>query len=448
MKILIIGAGEVGGHLARLLSQENHDITVVDNDPRRIEAIGNNLDVLAIEGQGTNPTTLKEAGIETSDMVISVTTVDEVNILSCMLAKQFGVKTKIARVRNREFTSDQTFLDPKDIGIDLIIHPELEAMREIVRLIRYPQVQEMITFCDDSIAIVGMKIVEGSPIAGKKLEEAAAEKTFPFRFVAINRDAKTIIPRGSDHLEIGDDIYISCLSKDLTKAFAIAGHTDWEAHRVMIYGATSIGRMVAEELQKDRNLSVKLIERSRGKGVEAAEDLSETEVVIGEASDIELLAREGIIDQDVFAALTDDDEDNIVTSLLARHLRVPKTITLIGKTQYVPIIKAIGLEIAINPRLLTSNAILKFIRIGKIVSLRHMIGIDAETYEFEVDEGSPLVSKALKEIKFPSGSIVVALEDDEAGGTIPIGETVIRAGNRVVVFSIPESVPAVLKLFK
>lgn len=172
MKILIIGAGEVGGHLARLLSQENHDITVVDNDPVRVEAIGNNLDVLTIEGQGTDPTTLKEAGIESADMVISVTTVDEVNILSCMLAKQFGVKTKIARVRNREFTSDQAFLNPKDIGIDLIIHPELEATREIVRLIRYPQVQEMITFCDDSIAIVGMKIVESSPIAGRNLRNS------------------------------------------------------------------------------------------------------------------------------------------------------------------------------------------------------------------------------------------------------------------------------------
>jgi trk system potassium uptake protein TrkA len=446
MNILIIGAGEVGGHLAKLLSQENHDITVVDNDPARIQVIANNLDVLTVEGQGTNPSTLKRAGIETADMLISVTTVDEVNILTCMLAKQFGVKTKIARVRNREFTQDQSFLDPSDIGIDLIIHPELEATREIVRLIRFPQVQEMITFCEDSIAIVGMKVVDGSPIAGKELQEIAENSTFPFRLVAVNRETRTIIPRGNDRIELGVDVYISCLSEDLEHAFTLAGHTQWQANRVMIYGATSIGRMVAEELENDKGIHVKLIERSRDQGLLAAEDLSDTEVVIGEASDIDLLTREGIIDQDVFAALTDDDEDNVVTSLLARHLNVPKTITLTGKRQYVPIVKAIGLEIAINPRLLTSNAILKYIRIGSIVSLRHMGGVDAETYEFEVDKESDLAGKQLKNIKFPQGSIVVAVEH-ENGADIPIGDTTIHEGDRVVVFCTPQSVKALLKLF-
>jgi len=446
LNILIIGAGEVGGHLARLLSQENHDITVVDHDPDRIQYISNTLDVLAIEGPGTSPSVLKEAGIESADMLISVTTVDEVNVLTCMIAKQFGVKTKIARVRNRDFSTGGSFLKPEDLGIDLIIHPELEATREIVRLIRYPQVQEIITFCNDEIAIIGLKVVERSPIAGKKLQEIAELRKFAYRLVAVNRENRTIIPRGSDHIEVGDDIYISCYTKNLQDAFALAGHQDWETHRVMLYGATPIGRMVAKELEQEKSIHVKLIERNRDRGLAAAEGLDNTDIVVGEASDIDLISREGIIDMDVFAALTDDDEDNIVTSLLARHLRVPRTITLIGKTQYVPIVKTIGLDVAINPRLLTSNAILKFIRIGRIISLRHMVGVDAETYEFEVDPGSEIVGKKLREINFPKGSIVVAVEHKDFG-EIPVGDTPIYVGDRVVVFCIPESVPDVLRLF-
>ncbi|MCB2198206.1 Trk system potassium transporter TrkA [bacterium] len=447
MKILIIGAGEVGGHLARLLSQENHDITVVDQDPERISLLSSTLDVMAIEGQGMSPTVLREAGIETTDMLIAVTTVDEVNILTCMIAKQFGVKTKIARVRNREFSSEQTFLDPADLGIDLIIHPELEAMREVVRLVRYPQVLEMITFCDDTIAIAGLKVIEGSPVAGRTLLDIdKGTKNFRFRLVAINRQGKTIIPRGTDKVEVGDDIYISALHDDLATVFKMAGHRQWETHNVMIYGATSIGRMVAEELEKYRGIRVKLIERNRDRGQEAAEDLESTEVVIGDASDVDLISAEGIVDMDVFAALSDDDEDNVVTSLLARHLKVPKTITLIGKSAYVPIVRTIGLDIAINPRLLTSNAILKYIRIGRIISLRHMAGINAETYEFLVTADSKVVGHKLKDIKFPTGSIVVAVEHEDSG-EIPVGDTHIYVGDRVVVFCLPEAVNKVLKLF-
>lgn len=446
MNILIIGAGEVGGHLARLLSMENHNITVVDNDPVRLQKISSSLDVLCIEGPGTSPQILKEAGIEHADMLISVTTVDEVNILTCMIAKQFGVKTKIARVRNRDFSSGGGFLEPKDLGIDLIIHPELEATREIVRLVKYPQVQEMITFCNEEIAVVGLKVVEGSPIAGKQLQDIKEFERFTFRLVAVNRTGVTIIPRGTDHIEVGDDIYISCLTKNLKEAFQLAGHRDWETRRVMIYGATAIGIMVAEELEKEKGIHVKLIERSRDRGILAAEDLTSTDVVVGEASDIDLISREGIIDMDVFIAVTDDDEDNVVTSLLARHLKVPKTITLFGKTQYFPIVKTIGLDIAINPRLLTSNAILKYIRIGRIISLRHMSGINGETYEFEIGPDSKVVGKEIREIKFPKGSIVVAVEHEDHS-EIPVGGTPIYVGDRVVVFCIPESVSDILKLF-
>ncbi len=448
MNILIIGAGEVGRHLARLLSRENHDIVVVDNDAAKTAGISESLDVLAIEGQGTSPSILEEAGVNKADMLIAVTTVDEVNILACMIAQQYGVKTKIARVRNREFSSDKTLLDPASLGIDLIIHPELEATREIVRLIRYPQALELITFCGGEIAIFGMKIVEGSSIASKTMKEIdEAQKSLTFRIVAINRDGATIIPRGEDMIKIGDEIYISSPSEHLRELFSLGGYSNWETHHVMIYGASPIGRMVAAELEADKRIKVKLIEQDRSQGQRAAENLDTTSVVIGEASDIDLITREGIIDQDVFAALTDDDENNIVTSLLVRHLKVAKTITLIGKAEYDPIVKTIGLDIAINPRLLTSNAILKFIRHGNIVSLRHMTGISAETYEFHVSESSKLVGKRIWDIDFPKGAIIVAVEHDD-GAEIPVGTTPINAEDKVVVFCLPEAVKKVLKLFE
>lgn len=448
MNILIIGAGQVGGHLARLLSQENHDITVIDQDPERIAAISSTLDVLTIEGLGTSPSILREAGIESADMVISVTTVDEVNILACLLAKQFGVKTKVARVRNREFTRSDSLLDRMNLGIDLFIHPEYEATREIIRLVRYPQVQEMTSFCEGEILVVGLKIKDNSPISGMVLQDIdTSSQQFNYRFVAIHRNGSTIIPCGTDTIEVGDDIYVSCKKDKLNDMFALAGHQKRHTRNVMIYGASKIGKMVAEELQKDKNLRIKMIEGNLEAGRQAAEILDNTDIVVGEASDLDLINREGIIDMDVFAALTDDDEDNVVTSLLARHLRVPKTLTLIGKSAYVPIVKTIGLDTAINPQLLASNAILKYLRLGTLVSLRHMAGISAEMYEFEVSSNSKVVGKKIKDIKFPKDSIVVAVEHEE-GTSIPVGDTTIFVGDRVVVFCVPEAANGVLKLFK
>ncbi len=448
MNILIIGAGEVGSHLARLLSRENHNITVVDQDPHRIAMIEEQLDVMAIEGAGTSPSVLREAKIQDKDMIIAVTTVDEVNILACMIAKQFGVKTKIARVRNREFSSEQSFLDSSDLGIDLVIHPEHEATKEIVRLVRYPQVLEMITFCEQHIAIVGLKIKADSPMIGKQLMEIDVQQDkLSFRLVAISRDGETIIPRGQDHILLGDDVYVSARTEHLNEVFRLAGHTVDTSHRVMLYGATSIGRMVAAELEQFKDLQVKLVETDPVRGEEAAAELSETEVVIGEMSDIDLLGREGIIDMDIFAALSDDDEDNIVTSLLARHLEVPRTITLTSNAAYPPIIRTIGLEIAINPRLLTSNAILKFIRFGRIVSLRHMAAVNAEALEFQVSADSKVVGKEIRDIKFPAGSIVVAVEH-ERQGVIPVGDTKIYVGDRVVLFCTPDASRKAMKLFE
>ncbi|MBD3165722.1 Trk system potassium transporter TrkA [bacterium] len=448
MKILIIGAGEVGGHLAKLLSRSNHDITVVDSNADRVNFIGENLDVLAIEGHGTSPSLLRRAQIEKMDMLIAVTTVDEVNILACMIAKQFGVKTKIARVRNREFSSDEIPLNLEELGIDMIIHPELEATREIVRLIKFPQAHEIIGFCGNQMMIVGFRVSEKAEILDVPLQDLGKTlKDIPFRLVTITRDGSTFIPGGTNKVMVDDEVYVAVLPSELPRVFKIFGHERRPTRSVMIYGATSIGRMVAQQLEGEKDIHVKLLESERRRGELAADQLDHTPVVIGDASDINLIAREGIVDQDVFCALTNDDENNIVTSLLARHLQVPKTITLIGKVDYTPIVKTIGLDIAVNPRWLTSNAIFKYIHHGGIVSLRHLVNIDAETFEFIASAKSKVVGKMLRDIKFPHGSIMVAVEHEE-GVELPVGDTKIFVGDKVVVFSLPNAVKGVLKLFE
>ncbi|MDP8207724.1 MAG: Trk system potassium transporter TrkA [Candidatus Electryonea clarkiae] len=447
MKIILVGAGAVGGHLAGLISRENHDITVIDNDPEKIASISESLDVLPIVGNGTSPNLLSEAGIAKADMLIAVTAVDEVNILACMIARQFGVKTKIARVRNREFSLEQEVLSPSSLGIDMIIHPELEATNEIVRLIRFPQALEIIPFCKGGIVIVGIRVMEGSPIAGKSLIDIdRVVSDVDFRLIAITRDGTGIIPHGKDHVQYDDIVYVSCRPENMNDMFMMTGQKEGESRHVMIYGASAIGRMVAEKLASDKRVHIKVIEGDKHRGKLAAEELENVMVVIGEASNLDLITQEGIIDQDVFVALTDDDENNIVTSLLARHLKVPKTITLVGKSDYVPIVKTIGLDITINANVLTSNAIFKYIRHKGVISLRHMIGIKGETIEFLVDAKSQIVGKQIKDIKFPPGSIVVAIEH-EHGPEIPVGSTNIYIGDKVVIFCLSESVKAVLKLF-
>ncbi len=448
MKIIIVGAGEVGSHLAGLLSREHHDIVVIDHDPPKVARINERFDVLALEGNGASPTLLKEAGIQSADMMIAVTAVDEVNILACTIARNFGVETKIARVRNREFSAEAGFLNLKDLGIDQIIHPELECTREIVRLIRYPQVLELFTFCDGLIAIAGLKVTDESPYIGSNMIDLVRSiSDYRFRIITITRNGQTIIPRGNDQLEANDIVYVAVEGDHLTDIFDMTGHTESETRHVMIDGAGLISRMVAQELGGDKKLHVKLIESDRQKAEDVAGSIATVMVVHGDASDIDLITQEGIIDQDVFLALTTDDESNIVTSLLARHLEVPKIITLVSKSEYIPIVKTIGLDITINMNILTSNAIFKYIHHSGIVSLRHLVGIDAETIEFRIGENSRVKNKQISDIKFPGGSIVVAIENDE-GAKIPVGSTTIVEGDRVVVFCLPNAVKSVIKLFE
>jgi len=447
MRIIILGAGGVGFHLAKTLTQENHDIIIIDKDAQQIAKVTEQLDVMGIQGLGTGISILKEAGIENADMLLAVTSIDEVNLLACMIAQKFGVATRIARVRNDEYYGEQAVLSGAEMGVDLMINPEWEAAREIVHIVRYPNVFDMVEFENGRIVLLGVLIDGDSPVVGQTLANLVPHhQDLTFRAVAISRQGKTIIPSGKEVVMEGDKFYLAVKQELVEEVIHLAVKRTQQNLNVMILGGGKIGRLTAAMLVEQKHISVKIIESNPDKSRRIAEENSNVMVVCGDGTDLDLLAQEGISEMDMFLALTDDDENNIVSSLLARHLKVGRTMTLISRTDYMPIVKTIGLDVAVNPRFITSAAILKFIRRGTILSLNTLRGIDAETIEFAVTSRCELAGRKLKDIEFPPGVIVGAIiHNDEV--IVPIGDSAIADGDRVIVFSVPESVKKVEKMF-
>lgn len=447
MKVIIVGAGAVGLHLARSLSWDGHEVVIIDHRQELVDQAGTSMDVLALRGSGTSISTLVGAGAPDADILLAVTNVDEVNIVACMLARQLGVKKRIARVRNQEYSKKDSPVPLASLGIDYVIHPELEAAQEFVRLIRYPDALDVVECADGKMHLIGVRLAADAPILGKTLRELTPDDgDIPFRLVAISRAGQTIIPSGGDILHGGDLIYVISRCRDVETVFTIVGKPVATARKVMLLGGGIIGRMVAEELEKEKKYVVKLLESDLERSERAAQRLLSTMVVRGSGGiDIDLLAIEGLGEMDVFAALTDDDENNIVTSLFARHLQVRRTITLISKPQYMPIMQAIGLGASVNERLLTTDAILKFLRGGRIIAISSLRGLKAEIIEFQIGEKSKVAGKRLRDIDFPEGSLVGAI-DHGGDVSVAVGGSIIAPGDKVVVFAQERAVSKVEKL--
>lgn len=450
MKIVIIGAGAVGLHLARTLSWEGHEIVIVDNNQELIDHVASSMDAMAIRGSGTSISTLVQAGLKSAELLIAVTSVDEVNIVACLLAQQMDVPTRIARVRNQEYSRDDTPVSLKELGITQIIHPELETAREVTRLIKYPHTIDIVACADGKMYLVGLKIEPGAEVIGRALKELTPNyPDVSMRIVAMTRNGVTIIPTGDAKLSALDTVYIITHYENLQRIFQLAGKTNQIQRDVMILGGGMIGRMVAEELEKEKVYNIKLIESDEERSQMAAQRLVNTMVVRGseEGIDLDVMTIEGLSEMDVLAALTDDDENNIVTSLFARHLKLGRTVTLISKPEYMPITRAIGLDAAINKRLLTSDAILKYLRGGRILAVSSLRGINAEIIEFEVSPTSPANQKRLRDIKFPNGAIVGAI-NHQGDVSVAVGDSLVSAGDHLVVFCQETAIPKLQKLFK
>jgi len=446
MNILIVGAGEVSFHLAKRLSAEKHNITVLERDPEKAHNLEKHLDVMVMIGSGSSMDDLKKANIEQADVFIGLTNIDEINLMGCRFAQKLNILHKIARVRNPEYTNPDFILSHEEMGVDLLIHPERETADAVVRLIRQSSATDLVEYAEGKIQLLGIRLEGSSPILGRPITEVWHEYgNLIARIVAIKRKENTIIPGGNEMLVAGDQIFVICEKSLIPAIVQLTGKKDVSIQNIMILGGGLIGQFAAESLEG--RINVKVIEARADKSENIANKLKKTLVIHGDGTDISLLATEGILDMDAFISLTGDDETNIICTLIAAHLKVPRTIALVNKTEYVPITTTIGMDAVVSKVLLTVNAIQRFIRKSSQEVITSIPGLDAEIIEIIPHQGSKITKHPLKKLHFGPAAIIGAVTRDN-DVIIPTGDTQIQAGDGVIIFSLPKAVPDVEKLCK
>lgn len=446
MRIVVVGAGEVGYHLAARLSLEQHDVVVIERDPDLGARIQGQLDVLVVEGNGASLTRLEQAGIEDADLLLAVTNIDEVNLIACLIAAQFDVSLKVARVSNPEYYERRGVLAEHKFGADLLINPEEECAREIVKLFHRTRASDVAEFADGRVVLLALPVGRDAPVAGRTLSEIARDLTERhFLTVAIDRDGETLIPDGGTRLVPGDEIYLVAEAPHLDEAYRLLGLEHARIRRAMLLGGGRVGLHLARLLERE-GIQPTIIERDRDRCVELAEALETALVLNGDATDLELLRQEGIAETGGLAAVTSEDETNLLASLLCKHLGARKVIALLKRGEYIPLVSRVGVDAAVSPRLSTANRILQMIRGGHILSMAVMERNRAEAMEVEVVEGSPAAGRRVRDLDLPAGSILGSVQRGE-DVEIPQGDTRIEAGDRLVVFALPRAVEAAADYF-
>lgn len=434
MRIIIIGAGEVGAELAAKLSRENNEVTVIDKSAAPLERLAA-LDVLTIQGNGASLETLEAAAIADTDLLIAVTQVDEINIMSCLLAKNNGAKQTIARVRHTVYDSEYKSLTSDRLGIDFTINPERVAGAEIVKMLKSAHASEIELFCKDKVQMLGLRLGPQSPVLGKRLRELAlGDNTL---IAAVIRDNQLIIPHGNDSLELGDHIYLLTLTERQFPSELVTGRDALRVQRIMVMGAGKVGRHVVRLFGQARSIELKLIDTNLDKCKEAA-DLFPTALVLhGNGTDRDFLKQEGIEATDVFVAVSGNDEVNILSALLAKKLGAKRTVVEINRPDYALLVDTLDIDTAIRPRYLTAGSILKFVRKGRIESIMILGEDQGEVIEINVGKHAPVNGKTLEELALPSGVLVGAIvREDKA--IIPRGSDHVCYQDRIVLFCLPE----------
>lgn len=446
MRIVIAGMGDVGYHLAKQLSSEEHDIIAIDMNQQRLSYSDSMADILTISGSSTNISTLREARVDRADLFVAVTSYEEINVTSAILAKKLGAKKTIARIGNSEYLDTHVDINFADIGVDFMIYPEELAAREVVNLILRSAATDVMDFEDGKLSVIGLRLDKDAPVIKKTIVEIAKEfESFDFRIVALHRNFRTMIPKGNDRFLPNDQVFVIAKPEGNSVVMKLAGKEDIKFDNIMILGGSKIGRRVAELLED--KMTVKLIESDEEKSLQLADSLTSTLVIKGDGRDIDLLAQEGIIDVDAFVAVTEDAETNIITCLLAKHLGVKKAIALVDKVDYIPLTQTIGLDSLINKKLIAANNISRFIRKSEVLALSTLEGIDADIMEYVVQPNSLITKKPIKDLNFPKEAIIGGIiRGDET--IIAVGDTKIQNGDKVVVFSLPGGVKQTEKFFK
>ena len=463
MKAIIIGAGEVGFHIAKLLTVQANDVVLIDESDAACDRVNEQLDLQTLHGPGASPRLLKTAGIEEADLLIAVTNSDEINMLACQIADRYSVSTKIARVSSPDYFSTESGLTPKDFGIDLLVSPEQRCIAEFVRLLQIPEAREIVDFEDGKVQLVSFRARQSNPLIGKSLSELDASGLLAdIRFAAISRrgnpnngnpisngNRHIIIPRGTDALQQGDEAFVIGSSLAVEQLLRISGITfNQQLDRVIIVGASPIGIGLARVLEEN-DTDVKLIEADQTQARLASQRLKRTTVLQGDYLQYRLLEEAGVEGVNGFVSVTGDDENDIMACMTAKENGAQRVLALVQRPRYLPLLARIPrLDGAVSRHLTVVSNILRLIRRGNIISVASLHGIDAEVIEIVAGVNAKIVHKELISFKskFPENAFIGAVLRREKL-MIPTGQSVIQPADRVIVFSMPDAIPIVEDLF-
>ena len=452
MKIGIAGAGEVGSHLAKMLSNESNDIVVIDSDETRLNALRANTDVVTVEGNPSTLNVLREAGVHEADLFIAVNPSEsqDVNIVSAMLAKKLGSQKVTARINNEEYLSYENKYLFTEMGIDLMFYPEKIAAGEIVDLLKRTASTDSMDFARGKLQMAVFKLEEESPLLGMNMADfsaIAAEEGLKFRVVAIARNNETIIPKFDTKFKYHDLVFIISKREGMDMLMRYVGKRNIEVDSVMILGGSPIGEMVARKMAKELR-SVKLIEMSKEKCLDLSEKLPDNVIVVnGDGRNSDMLIEESIKDFDAFVAVTNSSETNVLACVAAKRLGVTRTIAEVENLEYIRLAESMGVDAVINKKLITAGRIFKFTLSNKVRFIKYMSGTNAEILEYIVAPDTKITKHTLKDMNFPRNAIIGGIIRGNES-FIAVGDSQIQAYDRVAVFALPEAVKEVDRFFR
>lgn len=446
MKIVIAGVGAIGFHLAKLLADQNNDITVIDNNRDELLHADRHLDVLTIYGDAATLSVLEQANIKKAQLFIALTTSEKTNLLSCILAKQLGAKNTIARISDVEYLKDQNKSKLADIGIDVLISPHQLASFEIERLIKRASFTDLFEFEGGKISVVGFTLDATSPLIHHTIDQIRQlAQGLPFKGIALLRENETIIPTPNTILLKGDHFYISVLKESLDRAIKFIGMQLKPIKKIMILGGTPMAYRTAKQLENQYHVSIVLEDEDRGK--EILEGLNKSLVVHANPGDIDALKEEGLEQMDAFIALTPNSETNIITSLMAEQLGVYKTIALVENVNYTHISQHIGIDTIINKKLIAASNIFRFVRKGKIAAIAGLHGVNGEIIEFVIHKRNRIVKRTISDLRLPAQSIIAGVVRGEES-FLPDADFKLQIDDKIIVFALRDCIHKVEEIFK
>jgi trk system potassium uptake protein TrkA len=443
MYAVIVGAGEVGFHIATILSQEGHDVAVIERDPEICRRASEELDVLALNGNGASRAILERASMGRADLLVAVTDSDEVNMIACMAAKQVGVPLTVARVRNQEYIDESGTLSTGFTGVDQVIQPESAVADEVIKLAAVPGALDIETFAHGQVSVVEVLVDPASPTLGIPLRDLGLPEGV--LVTAVLRGNDTTVPRGDSTLEVRDRVFLTGRA-DATIAAAqrLTGQRG-VPKKVILMGCGEIGMRIALGLE-ERRLRLTVFEKDSERAALAAATLRRSMVIQNEGIDEAVLIREGVEAADLFIAATGDDRLNILTALVAKQLGAKRTIAIVERSEFSRVVESVGVDVAISPRRMTASAVLRFVRAGVVVSAAVLDKSAGEILEFDVKAACPVCGRRLADVDFPDGAIVGALVRGDKV-SIPDGRSELAEGDVAVVFTLAKAVRGVEKLF-